>query len=193
MATHLATLVAPRSREQGRDDPTGTEPARPVYLEQMRRRLIMGFACAVAVTAAAPQVAAAKESVELRSGPPAAIRAGETWKAELFVHATARQLAAADPPAILIHNDADGWSKIWAKRVPGEPGAYTAAVVFPSGGTWTYHVHDPIAGGGYDFDPVVVAAQGGSGGGLALWLVVGSAVALLTAIALRARRRYQLA
>jgi hypothetical protein len=163
-----------------------------VYLEQMRR-LIIGLACAVATTAAAPQGAGAKESVELRSGPPAGIRAGETWDAALFVHATARQLAAADPPAILIHNDADGWSTILAKRVPGKPGAYTAAVVFPSGGTWTYHVHDPIAGGGYDFDPVVVAAQGESGGGFALWLVVGSAVALLTVIALRARRRYQLA
>jgi hypothetical protein len=158
------------------------------------RRLIIGFACVVAVTAAASQAAGAKGRVDLRSGPPASIRAGETWKAELVVHATARELAAADPPDILIHDDTDGWTKFRATRVPGEPGAYTAAVVFPSGGTWTYHVHDPIAGGGYDFDPVVVAAQGDSGGGLTLWLVVGAALAAAAAaIAVRVRRRYQLA
>lgn len=162
-----------------------------VLLEQMRRLMIV-FACAVAVIAVAPQVAAAKASVELRSGPPAALRAGDAWKAELVVHATARQLAAADPPAILINNDADGWTKIRATRVPGKPGAYTADVVFPSGGTWTYHVHDPIAGGGSDFDPVFVAAQRESGGGLALWLVVGSALFTAAAMVVR-RRRFQLA
>jgi len=133
------------------------------------RRLMIGFACALAVTAVAPQVAAAKGRVELRSGPPAGLRSGDTWKASLFVHATARELAAADPPEILIHSDADGWTTIRATRVTGEPGAYTAAVVFPAGGTWTYHIRDPIAGGGYDFDPVFVATARESGG-LAVWL-----------------------
>jgi len=120
------------------------------------RRLIIGFVCVLAATAAAPQAATARPRVELRSMPPTGLRAGETWTADLFVHGTADELAAAGPPTILIHNHAAGWTEIRATPKPGEPGAYSAAVVFPDPGTWTYHVHDPIAGGGFDFEPISV-------------------------------------
>jgi hypothetical protein len=155
------------------------------------RRLIIGLTCLATAIAVAPQVAAAKGVVELRATPPAGLSAGETWHADLFVRASPQELAAADPPTILIHNDAAGWSKFSARPVPGEPGAYTAAVVFPDGGTWTYHVHDPIAGGGYDFDPVVVAAADSSGGGFPVWWVLGSLVGLagLGAVAIQLRDR----
>jgi hypothetical protein len=77
--------------------------------------------------------------------------------------------------------------------VAGRAGAYRATVVFPSRGTWTYHVHDPIAGGGYEFAPLVVAAADESGDGLPSWVVVGAALgATLTAaaaIVARLRRR----
>ena len=153
----------------------------------MRRRLIIGFACLVPVGAVAPP-AGAKGRVELRSPPPAGLRAGAPWHAHLFVHATARELAAANPPEITIHSDEDGWTTFRPARVRGHPGAYTAAVVFPAGGAWTYHVHDPIAGGGYDFDPVMVAAQAESGGGLAVPLLVGVLLIAAAAIVIRLRR-----
>jgi hypothetical protein len=160
------------------------------------RRLII-CACVLAATAAAPQAATAQPRVELRSTPPAGLQAGKTWHANLFVHGTAGELAASAPPTILIHNDAAGWTEIRATRVPGHLGAYTAAVVFPSGGTWTYHVHDPIAGGGYDFDPIVVAAASKPGDGLPLWVLVGATlgIPLVAAAAMiaRLRRRPQIA
>ena len=155
--------------------------------------MIIGLVCVVAATAVAPQLAAAKGSVELRATPPAGLKAGETWHADLFVRATPRELAAANPPTILIHNEAAGWTKFDATPVPGERGAYTAALVFPDGGTWTYHVHDPIAGGGYDFDPVVVAGADPSGGGFPLWWVLGALVGVagLGAVAIQLRDRFR--
>ena len=155
------------------------------------RRLIIGFVCVLAATAAAPQAATARPRVELRSMPPTGLRAGETWTADLFVHGTADELAAAGPPTILIHNHAAGWTEIRATPKPGEPGAYSAAVVFPDPGTWTYHVHDPIAGGGFDFEPISVAAAREPGDALPLWaiLVPTLAIPLLAAAAMISRLR----
>jgi len=161
------------------------------------RCLIAGFACVVAVTAVAPQAAVAQPRVDVRSTPPADLRAGETWKLDLFVHASAKEIAASGPPTVLIHNDPAGWRTIRATPVPGELGAFTAAVVFPDPGTWTYHVHDPIAGGGYEFEPIVVVGPRGSGSKLALWLVAGSTLGLApvaaAALVARLRRRSQIA
>jgi len=153
---------------------------RTVDIETIRR-VIIGLACLAAATAVAPQAVAAKGWVELRATPPAGLKAGETWHAHLFIRANPRELAAAEGPTILIHdetsgNDGAGWTKFDATPVPGEPGAYTAAVVFPEAGTWTYHVHDPIAGGGYDFEPIRVAAA--DGGGSRLWWILGAVAGL---------------
>jgi len=153
------------------------------------RRLIIALACIAVAIAAVPQVAAAKGRVELRSFPPAGIGAGETWNADLFVHASAKEIAASDPPSILIHNDEAGWTEILARPVLGEPGAYTAAVRFPDRGTWTYHVHDPIAGGGYEFEPIVVAAPSELTGVPALWAILALAALSATAIVAGLRRR----
>jgi hypothetical protein len=163
-------------------------------MEPLRRLII---ACACVLAAMAPQVAAAQPRLDVRSNPPADLRAGETWNLDLFVHATAKEIASSGPPTVLIHNDAAGWRTIRVTRVPGEHGAYTAAVAFPSQGTWTYHVHDPIAGGGYEFEPIVVAAPSDSGSPLALWLVAGSTLGLAPVAAAilvaRLRRRSQAA
>jgi hypothetical protein len=154
--------------------------------------VIIGLACIAAATAVAPQVAAAKGWVELSSPPPPGLKAGETWHADLLVGASPRELAAAGAPTILIHNEASrdgaGWTKFDATPVPGQPGAYTAAVVFPEHGTWTYHVHDPIAGGGYDFEPIGVAAADGAGGGSRLWWILGAAAGLTCLAGGHARR-----
>jgi hypothetical protein len=156
------------------------------------RRLLVGVVC-VALTAALAPAAAAKGRVELRSGPPKGLHAGETWTAHLLVHATARELATSAAPTILIHNRAAGWTEILATPVAGDTGAYTAAVVFPAGGTWTYHVHDPIVGGGYDFPPTVVASRTTSDGAFPPRVALGSALggALLAAAVVAAwlRRR----
>jgi hypothetical protein len=146
------------------------------------RRLIVGLACVAAAAAAEPQPAAAKGTVGLRSTPPAGLRAGDTWNAELVVHASAKEIAAADPPTVLIHNRAAGWTEIPATPVPGRRGVYRAVVVFPETGGWTYHVHDPIAGGGYDFEPIVVAPPSGRGDWLASPLLVGSMLAVAAAV-----------
>jgi hypothetical protein len=153
------------------------------------RRCVIAIACVVATTAAAPPVAAARSGVEVRSTPPAGLRAGETWTADLRVHATPHELATSDPPTILLHNAAAGWTQIRATQVPGKRDAYTAAVVFPGSGTWTYHVHDPIAGGGYDFPPITVAATRASGGGAQLWWVTLVAPLAIAAALVVQRRR----
>ena len=83
------------------------------------KRLIAGLVCVVAAAAAVPQPAGAKGRVELRSPPPAGLRAGDTWNAELVVRAGGNELAAADPPTILIHNRAAGWTEIPASERGG--------------------------------------------------------------------------
>jgi hypothetical protein len=150
------------------------------------RRSVVSLACALAAIAVAPQSAAAHPRVETRSTPPAGLRAGETWTVELLVHASAEELAAAEPPTVLIHNEAAGWTEIRARPVPDRPGAFAAAVTFPTEGTWTYHVHDPIVGGSYQFEPIVVAEANQA---VPLWAVAALMAPLLVAAALIARLR----
>jgi hypothetical protein len=160
--------------------------------EMRARCVIIGCAFALAAVGLAPQMAAAKGMTELRSTPPAGLRAGETWTAKLFVHAGAAQRRAAGPPSVLIHDDASGWTEIRATPIAGHPGAYTAAVVFPEPGTWTYHVYDAVAGGGSDFPPIVVADAGSPAPAWLLAVAALGAGGLAAAIAWRARPRSRL-
>ena len=82
--------------------------------------------------------------------------------ADLFVDATAQELAASDPPMILIHNDAAGWTEIRATPVPGDPAPTQPPSCFPAAVPGRTRSR-PDSRWGYDFDPIVVSAQSESG------------------------------
>ena len=140
--------------------------------------------------------AAAKEvGVELNSSP-AGLGPGEPWNVELYALQDPGALVKAGLPTIVVRNSAGGdETQYQTKSVPGEPNLYTATVVFPKEGTYTYSVVEHWTGRTYEYDPVVIEAPavaptaGGSGdsqpvaastsdNGFPLWPVLGGSFGL---------------
>jgi hypothetical protein len=154
--------------------------------------------------------------------PPQGIGPGTTWTAEMTVlqHGV-NPLPNADTarPTLTILNEETGATRTFAARPTDDPAVFSADVVFPAAGTWTYEVYDgftawedgsaapcaqthgfaavtvggaPAGGGGTPptAQPAPLAAT--DDGGFPVWGAVGAALAALAAVVLSAallRRR----
>jgi hypothetical protein len=120
--------------------------------------------------------------------PPDDIAAGAVWKANVRVLQHGRTPLNGVKPTITIRNVETGKTQTFRARPTGESGVYAADVVFPSGGTWRYEVHDGFGqyGGArtHTFAPVEVAGPSGDTGGSLTWTIAGSTVLALALAAL---------
>ena len=73
--------------------------------------------------------------------PPATVGPGDTWNATITVkqHGV-RPIPDAKPTLTVVGED--GATKTFAAKPTDTVGVYTAAVVFPTAGTWNYTVND---------------------------------------------------
>jgi hypothetical protein len=173
----------------------------------MRKML---FACAFvgALVYAAPAAAGCWATAQL-SPPPAGITAGSTWTAELTVLQHGNKPlpdAASARPTLTIKKGSER-KTFTASPVDAARGTYTANVVFPSGGQWSFAVFDDFTSSHgqpvpcsrtHELGSVQVAggpgsATGSSGGFPAGRVARGFGIALIAAaglflVARRARR-----
>jgi hypothetical protein len=159
------------------------------------RPLMTGLVLMFVAAALAGPAAAKEANVELGS-TPAGLGPGDPWNLGIQVFADPGALANADPPVVTIRDSAGEETRFVAEPLGTEPGTYTATVVFPEEGTYTYEVYASALARTYEFDPVVIDAPavaptaGGSGGdsqpvatsasddGFPLWPVLGGSFAL---------------
>lgn len=119
------------------------------------------------------------------SPPDGGVGAGDTWNAKVTVLQHGETPLSGISPTVTIRNKTTGEAKTFAAKPNGEAGVYTAKVVFPSEGSWTYEVYDGFSqyGGAktHTFGAVDIGAGGGNSlpfiaiigfGGLALAAVV---------------------
>ena len=121
------------------------------------RRLMTGLLLMLVAAALAGPAAAKEATVELGS-TPAGLGPGDPWNLGIQVFADPGALANADPPVVTIRNSAGEETRFPAEPLGTEPGTYTATVVFPEAGTWTYEVYESAIGRTYEYDPVVIEA-----------------------------------
>ena len=129
----------------------------------MRYLVIVSALAAVA----APASAGGWATVGLASTPEG-VSAGETWEAEITVlrHGVTPTDGAA--PSLTIRNRGTGMSETFPAEAAGETGVYTARVVFPEAGRWSFEVDNGLAATGYGesatttYAPVTI--DPGSGG-----------------------------
>jgi hypothetical protein len=134
--------------------------------------------------------------------PPDDIAAGAVWKANVRVLQHGRTPLNGVKPTITIRNVETGKAQTFPAKPTGKSGVYAADVVFPSGGTRRYEIHDGFGqyGGAqtHTFAPVDVTGSAGDAGGSLTWTIAGStvlalALAALLVAGLRPRRRTALA
>lgn len=110
----------------------------------MRIALFAATALA-ALAVAAPAGAGCWATVGL-APPPATISLGNAWTAELTVLQHGRNplpdAADAKPTVTIVNADTGERRTFRAKATDPAGGVYTARVVFPSKGAWSYQVHD---------------------------------------------------
>jgi hypothetical protein len=153
----------------------------------MRSLLVVLAVLAVALPGAA--AAGGWATVQL-SSLPTDTNAGDTWKAELLVLQHGRTPLEGVSPVIRIHGGG-GVSDEFVARPTGEPGRYTADVVFPASGTWQWEIWDGFSQT-HTYAPVTIGDGSGAGDGSfpALPLGIGLvAVAGALGLVLVARRR----
>jgi hypothetical protein len=139
--------------------------------------------------------------------PPAEVGAGDRWNAEFTVlqHGRNPLPDAADArPAVTIVSASGERRTFAAKPTDAAAGRYAANVVFPTGGTWRYLVHDgfttmngePVpCSRTHTFGPVDIAAVPAGGGGSSSppWALVAAVGALgaigVAAVVAAGRRR----
>ena len=122
------------------------------------RRLMTGLLLMLVASALVGPAAAKEAGVELGSSPTG-LGPGEPWNVELYAIQDPDALVKAGLPTITVRNSATGDERQYeTKSVPGEPGLYTATVVFPKEGTYTYTVAEHWTGRTYEYDPVVIEA-----------------------------------
>lgn len=162
----------------------------------MRKALFVGVLLA-ALAYAAPAAAGCWATVQL-APPPAGTTAGKAWTAEITVLQHGRNPlpdAGNAKPSVTITNAAGDSKTFTAKPIDPSKGAYSAKVVFPSGGTWHYAVFDDFTSAGGEPAPcskthelgAVKIGNGSSGistsgtGGLPIWPLAGAALLLVAA------------
>jgi hypothetical protein len=160
-------------------------------------RMLVTLLALAALALVATQAAVAKEGANLTSYPTSGMKAGTPWNAqfEAFSH-DGNALA----PAVLVRNDGGKIERFAAEQTGTRPEdqmtLYSANVVFPSAGNWTYGVE--LRPGGpvqwFDDSPVTIdpAPVDSSPGGfdVPLWLVGLLGALLLGATGSFAARRY---
>ena len=106
----------------------------------MRTRLIVTTVLA-ALAAPGAAYAGCAATVGLEP-PPAGLKPGATWQAEMLVKQHGVRPLPNAVPTITIVNDATGKRKTFDARKTDTVGVYRADVVFPSAGPWRYEAYD---------------------------------------------------
>jgi hypothetical protein len=128
------------------------------------RRLLIGLA--VAALALPAGATAGGWATAGLAPPPDEIGPGETWNAQITVLQHGRTPLDGVKPTVTIRQG--GTAKTFTAKPAGEPGKYTAAIVFPSAGNWTYEVYDGFTqyGGAttHKFPAIAIGAAADGGG-----------------------------
>lgn len=109
----------------------------------MRRLLIVAIAAGALIQAGTAS-AGCWATVGL-APPPDGIGPGDTWTARMTVLQHGRTPlpdAKTARPTLTIRNDATGGQRTFVARPTKDPTVFTASVVFPSTGSWSYEVFD---------------------------------------------------
>jgi hypothetical protein len=120
---------------------------------RMRHVLSLALICLAAVPAIAS--AGGWATVGLNSTPDGTAP-GEPWRVNVEVLQHGQTPLAGVVPKIRIR-ESGGASRTFTARPTGRTGIYTATVVFPTAGTWTYEVDDGFSQR-HSFAPVEIAA-----------------------------------
>ena len=167
----------------------------------MRRSLLLApLALLLVLLAAIPAAAGGWATVGLDS-TPAGVVPGKPWNVNITVLQHGVKPLSDVTPIVTIQSGTV--SRDFAATATKQAGVYTAAVVFPSAGRWTYQVNDGFVGQVHTYPPVTIAdpqvaaaaaTARRDGGGIASGWLWGAGGALLLALAvagLDRRRRAQ--
>ena len=159
----------------------------------MRKLLLLGLVLAFAALAGTA-AGGGWATVGVEPLPPD--DANEPWNVTVTVLRHGRTPTDGAQPMLTIRNRDTGATRTYALE-PAGSGRYTARVVFPSPGTWSYTVNNGLAATGYGmsatqtFAPVEIGGRNG-GPVLPTWSLVGIgglAVGLAAVVLLGRRRR----
>lgn len=144
------------------------------------RRLLISL---VFVALAAPSAALAGGwATAGLSAPPDDIGPGDTWNARITILQHGETPLAGAEPTLTIRSGAT--ERTFKATPTDETGVYSASVVFPTSGKWSYEVYDGFTqyGGAqtHTFAPVQIGP--GGGGGLPFFAIIGLSVLALGAI-----------
>lgn len=100
----------------------------------------LALVAAVVASLAAPSAASAGGMAAWAlSGPPAGMQAGDAWNAQIRV-VGCQGVPLGITPTVLIVDNASGRQVRFRARSAGAAGEYTARVVFPTAGNWSYRI-----------------------------------------------------
>lgn len=160
----------------------------------MRRLLALAVLALVAVPGA---LAGGWATVGVTPLPSDDIQAGDTWAPQVTVLRHGRTPTDGAAPSITIGSG--GETTTIPLEPTGETGVYSARVVFPHAGTWSYAIDNGLAATGYGssetttYQPLVVGGAGESGfavpGGWATGITAALLLAVLAASLLARVRR----
>ena len=148
------------------------------------KRLLISLAL---IVLAAPSSALAGGWATAGLAPPeGSVGAGDTWNAKVTILQHGETPLAGVNPTVTIRNKATGEAKTFDAKATDEVGVYTAKVVFPSTGSWTYEVYDGFSQYGqaktHTFGAVSIGT--GGSGGLPFFAIIGISLLAVAAIAL---------
>jgi hypothetical protein len=147
----------------------------------MKRLLI---SLALVVLAAPASALAGGWATAGLSPPPGDIAAGDTWDARITVLQHGETPLSGVSPTVTIRSGSE--SRTFQAKPTDEPGVYTASVVFPKDGKWSYEVYDGFTqyGGAQTHTFAAVSVGADAGGGLSLVAIIGIGTLLAAAVAL---------
>ena len=149
----------------------------------MRRVLALA---AFALLAAPAALAGGWATVGVTLLPPNDIQAGDTWTPQVTVLRHGQTPTDGAKPSITISSGGD--SKTIALAPTGKTGVYSAKVVFPRAGTWSYAIDNGLEATGYGmsqtstYQAIVVGGAVSSGFALPGGWATGATTALLLAL-----------
>ena len=120
------------------------------------------------------------------SPPDGGVGAGDTWNAEVKILQHGETPLSGVSPTVTIRNMSTGDAKTFSAKPTDRAGIYTARVVFPSEGKWSYEVYDGFTqyGGAKTHTFGAVDIGTGGGGSLPFFAIIGVGALMLAAIAL---------
>lgn len=162
----------------------------------MRRLLALAALALLTVVAAPGALAGGWATVGVTPLPADDIKVGDAWTPQVTVLRHGQTPTGGAKPSITISSGGD--SKTIALAPTGKTGVYSARVVFPRAGTWSYAIDNGLEATNYGMSQTstyqAIEVGAGASGGFALpggW-ATGSAAALMLAVlaaSLVARRR----